>query len=186
MKAEVRILGIDDGPFKKFKKGKVLVVGTIFRGGSFLDGILSAKVRVDGDDATDKLIKMVNGTKHKPQLQYIILDGIALGGFNVIDIEKLNKKTNLPVMVVIRRMPDVKKIKEALQRIKLESKIKLIEKAGKIYPVNGIYIQFKGMTVKDAQDLLKVSCTRSHLPEPIRVAHLIASGIITGESKGGA
>ena len=122
MKKEIRIIGIDDAPFDKFKRGEVLVVATIFRGGSWLDGILSTKVRVDGSNSTSRLIEMINKCKFKPQLQAIILDGIALGGFNVIDIEKLNKKTKIPVIVVIRRMPDFKKIKETLVKLGKEKK----------------------------------------------------------------
>jgi len=186
MKKEIRILGIDDAPFDKFKKGKVLVVGTVFRGGSFIDGVLSTKVDVDGNDATKKLVNLVNKTKHKPQLQYIVLDGIALGGFNVVNIEELYNKTSLPVIVVIRRMPDRKKIIETLKKIKHEEKIALIKKAGKIYHINKIFIQIKGLSIEEAESVLKISCTRSLLPEPIRVAHLIASGIVTGESKGNA
>jgi len=186
MKKEIRILGIDDAPFDKFKKGKVLVVGTVFRGGSFCDGVLSTKVTIDGNDATRKLIKLVNKTKHKPQLQYIILDGIALGGFNVVDIEELYKKTSLPVIVVIRRMPDRKKIIATLMKINMKPKITLIEKAGRVYRVNNIFVQLKGLTKEKAKEVLKISCTRSLLPEPIRVAHLIASGIVLGESRGSA
>lgn len=186
MKKEIRILGIDDAPFDKFKKGKVLVVGTVFRGGSFIDGVLSTKVNVDGTDATKKLIQLINKTKHKPQLQYIILDGIALGGFNVIDIGELYDKTKLPVIVVIRRMPDKKKIIDTLKKIKMSAKIALIKKAGKVYKVNNIFVQLKGLDLKESEQVLKISCTRSLLPEPIRVAHLIASGIVTGESKGSA
>jgi len=186
MKKEIRILGIDDAPFDKFKGGNVLVVGTIFRGGSWLDGLLSTKVRVDGNNATDRLIEMINKCKFKPQLQAIILDGIALGGFNVIDIEKLSKKTKIPVIVVIRRMPDFKKIKETLKKLKKERKYRLIEKAGKVYKVGQIYIQINGISLEDAREVLRISCTRSFLPEPIRVAHMIGAGIVEGESKGKA
>ena len=186
MKKEIRILGIDDAPFDKFKGGNVLAVGAVFRGGSWLDGLLSTKVRVDGSNATDKLIVTINKCKFKPQLQAIILDGIALGGFNVIDIEKLNKKTKIPVIIVIRRMPDFKKIKETLKKLGKEKKYRLIEKAGKVYKVGKIYIQINGISLKDAKEVLKISCTRSLLPEPIRVAHMIAAGITTGESKGKA
>jgi len=186
MKKEMRILGIDDAPFNKFKKGNVLVVGTIFRGGSWLDGLLSTKVRIDGSNSTDKLIEMINKCKFKPQLQVIILDGIALGGFNIVDIEKLNKKTKIPVIVVIRRMPDFKKIKETLIKLKKEKKYKLIEKAGEVHKINQLYVQIKGINLKDAEEILKISCTRSLLPEPIRAAHIIASGVVKGESKGDA
>ena len=95
LKKEIRVIGIDDSPFDKFKKGKVLVVGTVFRGGLYLDGILSTKVIIDGNDATTKIIEMINKCKFKPQLQCIFLDGIAVGGFNVIDIKELNSLFNM-------------------------------------------------------------------------------------------
>lgn len=186
LKSEIRILGIDDAPFDKFKKGEVLVVGTIFRGGDFLDGVLSAKVTVDGDDATEKVIGMINKCKFKPQIRCIILDGIALGGFNIIDIEELNEKTNIPVIVAVRRDPDIEEIKSTLIKLGKQEKIKLIEKAGKVQRGDKIYIQVKGISLETAKEILKLTCTRSNLPEPVRIAHLIASGVVTGESKGRA
>ena len=44
MKSQIRVIGIDDSPFDKNSNKKVLVVGTIFRGGDFMDGLLSTKV----------------------------------------------------------------------------------------------------------------------------------------------
>jgi|TARA_B100001964_G_scaffold238288_2_gene303539 hypothetical protein len=186
LKKEMRVIGIDDSPFNKFKKGKVLVVGAVFRGGSFLDGILSTKVNIDGNDSTKKIIEMINKCKFKLQLQCIFLDGIAVGGFNVIDVKELNKKTKLPVIVIIRRKPNIEKIKKTLIRIKKKDKIKLIEKAGSVVPVGDIYIQLIGLSIEKAKEILKIVCTRSLIPEPIRIAHLIASGITFGESRGKA
>jgi len=114
VKKEIRVIGIDDAPFNKFNDSKVLVVGVVMRGGSWVDGILSTKVAVDGDDSTKKIIEMINKCKFKPQLQCIFLDGIAVGGFNVIDVKELSKKTKLPVMVIIRRQPDIENIKNFL------------------------------------------------------------------------
>ena len=185
-KKEIRILGIDDSPFKKFKKGNVLVVGTLFRGGTFLDGLLTTKAAVDGNNSTSKLIEMVNKTKFKPQIRCIFLNGIALGGFNVIDIEELNKKTKIPVIVIIRKYPDFKKIESTLKKIGKEKKYKLIKKAGTPEKVGEIYIQRKGITLENAKEILKLTCTRSLIPEPLRLAHIIASGVVTGESKGKA
>lgn len=187
VKDEIRVLGIDDSPFERFSKGKkTLVIGTLFRGGKWIDGILSTKVNIDGNDSTSKLVEMINNCKFKPQLQCIFLDGIALGGFNIIDIEKLNKKTGIPVIVVIRKMPGIKKIKEVLIRIGSKNKIKLIDKAGKPIKIGKIYVQFKGIRAEEVNDILRITSTRSLIPEPIRVAHLIAQGIYLGESKGNA
>ncbi len=186
MKREIRLIGIDDAPFDKFKKGDVFIVGTIFRGGDWLDGVVSTKVKVDGNNSTSKLIEMINKCKFKPQLQSILLDGIAFGGFNVVDVKELHKKTKLPVIVVIRKMPDFKKIKQTLKKLGKEKKYELIERAGEVHKVGKIYVQLVGISLDNVKKILKVSCTRSLLPEPIRAAHIIASGIVEGESKGGA
>ena len=186
MKKEIRVIGIDDSPFNKFKDKKILVVGVVMRGGLFVDGILSTKVSVDGNDSTKEIIEMVNKCKFKPQLQCIFLDGIAVGGFNVIDVQELSKKTKLPVVVVIRRKPNIKNIKKTLIKINKKNKIKLIEKAGNIIQVDDIFVQLTGIDLEEARKILKVVCTRSLIPEPLRLAHLIAQGVVFGESKGRA
>jgi len=186
LKKEIRVIGIDDAPFNKFNKGKVLVIGAVFRGGLFLDGILSTKVNIDGNDSTIKILEMINKCKFKPQLQCIFLDGIAVGGFNVIDIKQLSEKTKLPVIVIIRRKPNIKKIKETLIKINKKNKIDLIEKAGSVVQIGKIYIQLTGLSIEKAREILKIVCTRSLIPEPVRIAHLIASGITFGESRGKA
>lgn len=186
VKKEIRVIGIDDSPFNKLEKSKVLVVGVVMRGGSWVDGILSTKVAVDGDDSTKEIAEMINKCKFKPQLQCIFLDGIAVAGFNVIDVKELTKKTNLPVIVVIRRKPDISNIKKTLIKINKRNKIKLIEKAGSVMQINDIFVQLTGIDLEHARKILKIVCTRSLIPEPIRLAHLIASGVILGESKGRA
>jgi len=186
LKKEIRVIGIDDAPFKKFAKGKVLVIGTVFRGGTLLDGILSTKVDVDGKDATEKIIGMINKSKFKPQLQCIFLDGIALGGFNIVNVKELNKKTKIPVVVIIRRKPDIAAIKNTLIKIKKKEKIRLLEKAGEVINIGKIYVQLTGISVEKTKEILEIVCTRSLIPEPVRIAHLIASGVVSGESKGRA
>jgi len=186
IKKEIRVIGIDDSPFNKFVKGKVLVIGTVFRGGTLLDGILSTKVNVDGKDATIKIIEMINKSKFKSQLQCIFLDGIALGGFNIVDVKELNEKTRIPVIVIIRRKPDIAAIKKTLIRINKKDKIKLLEKAGDVINVGKIYVQLTGINIEKAKQILKIVCTRSLIPESVRIAHLIASGVVNGESRGKA
>ena len=186
LKDEIRVIGIDDSPFKKFKRGQVLVVGTIFRGGQYFDGVLSTKVSIDGSNSTKKIADMINNCKFKPQLRCILLNGIAVAGFNVIDIKELSQKTKLPVVVVIRKKPNIEKIKETLIKINKKNKIRLIEKAGSVVPVGEIFIQLTGLSIEKAKEILKITCTRSLIPEPIRISHLIASGITDGESRGKA
>ncbi|NOZ80391.1 MAG: DUF99 family protein [DPANN group archaeon] len=186
IKKEVRVMGIDDAPFTKGSRRDTMILGTIFRGGQFMDGIVSTKARVDGNNATKKIIEMVNRTKFKPQLQALILDGIAVGGFNVIDVERLNKTTGIGVIVVMRNYPDFKKIHRALRKLKMEKKIGLLEKAGEVRREGKIHFQVKGMHPDTARLILRTVTTRAYVPEPIRVAHLICSGVVDGESRGRA
>jgi len=108
LKSEIRILGFDDGAFIPKSKASVPVIGVIFRGGKFLDGALKTEVKVDGKDATEKIIKLINSTRHKKQLKVIMFDGITLGGFNVVDIKDIYEKTGLPLIVINRKIPNLK------------------------------------------------------------------------------
>jgi hypothetical protein len=192
IKQEIRIVGFDDGPFVPRSKGQVPVIGVVFRGGSFLDGILKTDVSIDGMDATDILIKVINKSRHKKQLRVIMLKGITIGGFNMINIKQLHEKTGLPVIVVNRKMPNLKDIKNALRNFDdFENRWKCIKDAGKIYKMKieknkNIYFQFKGLKKEEVGRIIRLSCTRSFIPESLRVAHLIASALIKGESEGRA
>lgn len=187
LKPEARFLGIDDGPFEKKHKGKkVIVVGTIYRGGSFPDGVLSTKVIIDGNDATEKLIKMINQSKFKTQLKAVLLKGIALGGFNVINLKELSKKTGIPVLVVIRNYPEYERIFRGLKKLGKQKDIEMIKKLPKPKKHGDILLQPINMTFANAKEIIKITATRSNLPEPLRVAHLIAAGIVKGESRGRA
>jgi len=186
VKPEIRILGIDDGHFLKGDRD-ALIVGTIFRGGDGMDGVISTKVLVDGNDGTQKLIDLVNKSRHLGQLRCIMLNGIAVAGFNIIGIKKLSRSTGLPVIVIIRKMPDFGRIKHALEKAGMPERYKEIEAAGKVHSLDlkfgKIYFQFAGIDVRTAADIIRMSSTHSFVPEPIRAAHLIASGITLGESR---
>lgn len=190
IKSEIRILGIDDGPFHPHEKGDVLLVGTLFRGGFWLDGVLTTRLEIDGNDATDKIIKMVSDSRHLGQLGVLMLDGVTFGGFNVVDIQQIFEKTTVPVIVAMRKYPNFEKIKKALQNFPdWSERWKYVIRAGEVYPVDEsdqLFIQISGISLKDALEIVKLSTTRSNIPEPIRTAHLIAAGVEKGESRGSA
>jgi endonuclease V-like protein UPF0215 family len=191
VKEEIRILGIDDGPFTKNDK-EVIVIGVIFRGGEFLDGVLRTYVTVDGLDATEKLSKMINSSRHRQQLKVIMLDGITLGGFNIIDVKKLYSETKLPILIVNRKPPDLRSIKVALEKNfdDFEKRWKMILNAGKIKEMKFekffVYYQNIGIDDDEAEEILSISIKHAQIPEPLRVAHLIATGVVKGESEGHA
>jgi len=178
------VVGFDDAPFERSHRGDVLVVGAVFAGDR-LDGVISTKVRRDGANAAQRLIDCLTGSKYFDQLQAILLQGIAFAGFNVVDLQRLHEATGLPVLVVARYRPDLPAIRKAL----LEQvpggarKWRLIEAAGPMETMAGLYVQRCGITPENAARLLASLQQNSQLPEPLRVAHMIAGGVTTGESR---
>jgi hypothetical protein len=191
IKREIRILGFDDAAFEHGSAGEsVPVVGVIFRGGDFIDGMLRTDITIDGTDATNKLIKRINSSRHRQQLRVVMFDGITLGGFNIVDIHKLHERTGLPVIVINRKMPNLANVQKALKNFKdYKKRWALIEKAGALKPCTlkrgkRVYYQSVGLSDERAEDIIILSSTRSFIPEPLRVAHLIATAIVKGESSG--
>ncbi|MCC7572765.1 MAG: DUF99 family protein [Candidatus Methanofastidiosum sp.] len=186
IKKEIRILGIDDSNFTRDDQD-VLVVGALLRGGFWIDGVVSTHIERDGLNATEKITNMVLKARYK-DVRAIMLKGITLAGFNLVDIEKLNQDTGLPVVVVMRRLPDHNSIEKALTNLNhKEERLEIIEKAGKIYEGkvqedSNIFFQFKGIQEEDARELIRISSMHSNIPEPLRVSHIIATGVVKGES----
>lgn len=182
IKPEIRVLGIDDGKFTPHTEGEVLVVGVVFRGGYSIDGIMHTKITLDGLDATRKISEMILASPHRRQLRIVMLSGITFAGFNVVDIQKLHAITGWPVLTVTQNHPDLQAIHGALSHLpQAEARWRIIQAAGEIYAVRNrgakLYLGLAGLSLGDAQTILELTSTRGGYPEPLRVAHLIASGI---------
>lgn len=178
------VIGFDDAPFPRNHRGNVRVLGAIFAG-LRLEGVVSGVVRRDGLNSTRTLARLVADSKFGLQLQLILLQGIALAGFNVVDLHGLCQLTGLPVMVVTRRAPRPKKVRDALSRLPGgDRKWALIERLGPMEPVADVYVQRIGLSVADAGRVIRRLAVHSRIPEPLRTAHLIAGGIVAGESRG--
>jgi endonuclease V-like protein UPF0215 family len=184
VKGEVRILGIDDGHFEKYGPGRdVLVVGAVMRGCSELEGVLSTFVEKDGADATYRLAEMIAATKHRCQLRAVMLSGTTLAGFNIVDIDELSMRTKLPVIAVLRRKPDYDEVRKALACLPgAERRFAISQMAGKIHSYRKVFFQAAGIGQQAAQEIIDATLRKSNLPEPVRIAHMIASGVTTGES----
>ena len=186
-KRGVRVLGIDDGPAPHRRGAAVFVAGPVVRADGRLDGLLTTHIRRDGWNATDQLIRLVAESRFHPQLHAVMLDGIALGGLNVVDLPRLSEAVGLPVITVIRRRPDQARFRAAVERLpRPAQRLAVVERAGPVHRAGAIYCQPVGLDLDDARDLIQRTTHVGNLPEPIRLAHLIAGGVATGESVGRA
>lgn len=183
------VVGFDDGPFDRDGDGPVTIVGAVYAGLRF-DGALVGEVAKDGDDATDALAGLIEASRFREHLQLVMLEGIALGGFNVVDMHGLSERLRLPVLVLCRRRPDLEAIHAALtSRVPGGAeKWRLIEAAGEMEPMEietgEIWIQRAGLDLAAARTVVERFAVHGHMPEPVRVAHLLARAFVTGESRG--
>jgi hypothetical protein len=192
MRALSHVIGVDDAPFPRAFRGDVLVVGTVYSR-LRIEGVLSTRVRRDGRNATTALVRMIASSQFADHVHVVLLQGIALGGFNVVDIHALAEALGVGVLVVARRRPNLAGIRDALlDRVHgLASpegarKWRLVEQAGPMEPVHGVFVQRVNISVEEAGVLLARLAVNGKVPEPLRVAHLIAGGVTTGRSRGRA
>ncbi len=188
MKPQVRVMGIDDAPFS-FEDQRVEVVGAMVRVPSYLEGILLSDVQVDGEDATERVCDMISRSRFKEGLALIMVDGVAFGGFNVVDIEAMYESLSIPVATVTKKQPDIQSMERALRARFSDWRERLeIIKRSTLHrvrtPHKPLYVHAVGMVMQDVKELIGRSTVRGALPEPLRIAHLIATAIKVGESKG--
>lgn len=170
------VIGVDDAPFPRAHRGDVPIVGVAFAG-TRLEGVISTKVRRDGANGTDALASMISRSRFAAHTRLVMMEGIALAGFNVVDVHALAARLGMAVLVVSKRAPNVPAVRQAL----LEKvpggarKWQLIEKAGPMEPCAGLFIQRAGLDMAEAASVIRRFAVHGRLPEPVRVAHLVAS-----------
>jgi hypothetical protein len=180
-------IGIDDEPFARSHRGDVGIVGAVFTRTRF-DGLVTGRVRRDGRNSAEQIATMIERSPFDAHVQAVFLQGIALAGFNVVDIHALAERLGRAVIVVARNEPNMPSIRRALQR-KVPGgarKLALIERAGAMKPVAGVWVQCAGISIERAETCIRELSPHGRLPEPIRVAHLIAGGLKDGVSRGRA
>jgi len=189
VKPQIRVAGFDDGTFSfssKLTRSKTILIGVVMKGAIEVVGVLARWITVDGKDATEAIISAVTESRFK-DLRVILLKGITYAGFNVVDVERLYRETGLPVVVVVRKRPDIDAMESALRKHfpDAEDRIRLIRKAPPLVEVipGRLYLQAIGLDEKTAREIVRVTTRSGLIPEPLRLAHMIASAVMTGESK---
>ena len=183
-KPHPRVFAFDDAPFT-FKDKKVPLVGLVVTLPDYLEGVLRGELTVDGDDSTEVITKLVTESPYFEAAQAIMLDGITFGGFNIVDLDLLNERTGLPVVTVTRRMPDMEAMEQALSRhLPLRKELPQLLRAHPLFSFakrpQPLWVACVGATQSEVALLLKKSFVRGSFPEPLRLAHMVASAIPSG------
>ena len=180
------ILSIDDAPFDKYRDPEAWVVGVITAGPGLLEGVLTTRLRVDGEGATEALAGWIRKSRFYPSVRAVFLEGITIAGLSVVDLPGLHARTRLPVISVDRKLPRPGRLEKTLEKLGWEDRIPAVRAAAPFHPFEGIFFTCAGTTPEEARNLLAENRGRSRLPEGIRLAHLVGQALVLGESRGRA
>lgn len=181
------VLGIDDGPFDKRRDARTPVVGVMTEGASRVEAVAVTSFPVDGAEVTAFLAAWIRGLRFRPSLQAVALGGVTMAGLAVVDVEALAEDLALPVIVASRKDPARSRVAGALRAAGLPERIPTLERAPAAVAVeDGLHLAFAGLAEAEARGLLAAVRDKSALPEPVRVAHLIAAALVRGSSRGRA
>lgn len=186
MSVPTNVIGFDDAPFAHDDRGDIRIVGVVCAR-TRMDGLVSGFVRRDGRNSTTRMIELIRASQFREHVRCVLLQGIAVAGFNVVDVHALSEELGVPAVVVTRSQPRMARVKAALfdRTTGAARKWRLIERAGELEAANDVWIQRVGIERSDAISMLRATTLHGHIPEPLRLAHLIAGGVTTGVSRGG-
>ncbi len=178
----IRVIGFDDAPFIRNAGGNVSISGVVCAGTRF-EGMVWGQIEQDGWDATDVILELLIGRKFLPQLHILLLDGIAFGGFNVVDLPRLSEQLQLPCVAVMRRMPNLAAIEQAMRRLpQPEQRLERLYRAGTIHAHPPFFFQVYGACPQVTFSVLKRLTDCGNVTEALRLAHLIGAAVMKGES----
>jgi uncharacterized protein len=184
VKSGARYIAIASGPIGNRKSRKTILIGIIFRG-NYIEGMLSGNVAIDGTDSTRQIIKMIADSRFHDQVRIVLLNGIAVAGLNIVKPKLLEKELRVKVVLLNRRRQNANELIKALKEFARIRKKDANERIN-------IVSEYSKIKILKTRDLFLQSSLEDHYLrnfaekafEALRIAHIIASGISKGESKG--
>ncbi len=180
-KKAIRALGVAES----FRKGsaKAFLAGVVMRSDFIIDGFAINRTTISGDDATDSIIALYSSLGRR-DINLIMIGGTVISMYNIIDVNRVFQETGRPVIAVTYRpsqgiedaikkhFPDDWERKlEAYRRLGPRSEVKL---------KNGfkVFVRSIGIDDYDSKLVLNRFTFFGRIPEPIRVARLLARSLL--------
>ncbi|MCW6159282.1 MAG: DUF99 family protein [Thermoplasmatales archaeon] len=171
---DTRIIAFDDSPFSRRDK-HTSIVGVIMRKDLYIESLITKRIEVDGTDATEKILDVIR--EKGSGIRVIMTQGITLGGFNVLDVKELFRETGIPIINVVDHEPNMKAIKDALKKYFEDWESRYSKLTEDFYRFGPIFVQATGMDSKVAYKFIKQITAKGNIPEPLRLADLIAGAL---------
>ncbi len=180
----LNVVGVDDGYFPPSYKDlrlNTVLAAVLCRNDLPIDVRLT-RVKVDYDNIEGRIAELIGDWV--PQVDLVILDGVTYAGFNVVDPDELSYELSMPVITFFHYELNLRSIEEALlkhfpdwrRRLKIIRKVYLRSKQVPTHwrPVR---LDVVNISFNKAVDIITKLQITSPVPEPLRIADLVASGV---------
>lgn len=181
-KKAIRVLGVAES-FRPNEDESTLA-GVVMRSDLVLDGFAINRLTVSGSDATRSVLKLVQKL-HRNDINAIIISGSVLSLYNVLDIEEVYNDLNIPVVALSFRKAKsdlYRNVEAKFPSSVAKEKLRLLEKLGnstkqKLFTGYSVFVRCAGLSDRDCSRLLNKFTLQGAVPEPVRVARLLAKAV---------
>ena len=162
---------------------KSVLSGIVMSTDMIIDGFVIGHSTVGGDDATDVILDMCKKLD-RPDVSFLLISGIVISLYNIVDLKRISDETDLPVIGVTYE--ESKGIEEAIKHHfpdSYESKLAEYSKLGTrekvtLHTSHNLYIRNEGCTVLEAKQILDKITLQGSVPEPLRIGQLLANTLL--------
>jgi endonuclease V-like protein UPF0215 family len=166
LKKETRTLGLS---VTVVRNDEMFVVGTVFRGSSWLDGILTCWLKPETISPLLKISASIIASKQYSQLNGVVLSKRTHLFKDAANIAELSRIVKLPVMSIIGRKNSTRKT----SNLRLGLHYYVVEVNSELVHVLAI-----GKSQEETRELFVLSsAAKSCVPEAARVAELISEQV---------
>ncbi len=164
--------------FRQGQKRSVLA-GVVMRSDRVIDGVALGRTAVGGDDATSSILSLLRRFKRN-DVNLIMVSGAILSLYNIIDVDALAARSRLPVVCLTYK--ETAGIERSIRKHfpeGAEAKLAAYRKLGKrtgltLHTGHRVFVRASGMAAADVKLVLDAFTLQGSIPEPVRVAKLLA------------
>ena len=178
-KKGLRVLGIAESYSGREQS---TLAGIVMRKDLRIDGVVFSRVTVGGMDATEAVVRMVEDLDRR-DINLIMISGSVIAWYNIIDPAAVKDATGLPVIIVTYE--ESEGLEEDIRHHFPGDSERLLayRRLGEriliaLHTGYEIYLRSSGLSDDDAARLCNAFTREGKIPEPLRVARLVARGIV--------
>ena len=180
-KPGLRCLGISES-FKQTHEKSVLG-GVVMRKDFVIDGFVLGNATIGGDDVTENIIEMYEKLERR-DINYILISGLILSMYNIVNVKKLSDYLDIPIIGVTYN--ESEGIEDSIKKHfpnSYDKKLEAYRQLGnrekiKLKTNYDVYVRKEGCSMTDVRTLLNSITLQGTMPEPLRVAQLLANTLL--------